>query len=95
MTINKVVSGDKLGIVLEGRLDTMTAPQLDEALAKEVGDWKGAFVDLTKVEYISSAGLRVLLSICKRYGGLEVKGANATIKEVFEITGMDSVFTIL
>lgn len=93
MNIKKLVIGDKLGIELEGRLDTMTAPSLDEAMANEVGDWKGVIVDLEKVEYISSAGLRVLLSIYKKYGSLEIKGANPTIKEVLSMTGMDSFFT--
>lgn len=95
MKISKVVVGDKLELVLEGRLDTVTSPELEEAMNNEAGDWKGVIVDASKVEYISSSGLRVLLSIYRKYASLEVKGASNTVKEVFKITGLDDVFTIL
>lgn len=95
MTINKKLVGNKLSFELKGRLDTITAPELQQAMDNEVGEWEGIIIDLEKVEYISSAGIRVLLSIYKKYGALEIVNANEVIKEVFEMTGMSDLFTIL
>lgn len=95
MTINKKLVGNKLSFELKGRLDTITAPELQQAMDNEVGEWEGIIIDLEKVEYISSAGIRALLSIYKKYGALEIINANEVIKEVFEMTGMSDLFTIL
>ena len=61
MVINKTRNGDELTVAVEGRLDTTTAPELDDMLKEELGDVKKLSFDFAKLEYISSAGLRVLL----------------------------------
>lgn len=94
MKIVKKVLGNSLVLVIHGRLDTITAPELENSIKNEVGGWEGAIADFTFLEYISSAGIRVLLSICKKYGSLEIRNANETIKEVLEITGTNNVFAI-
>lgn len=94
MEIKKKIVGDKLEVAISGRLDTTTAPELDAAFAAEGDKWKGVIVDASELEYVSSAGLRVLLSEFKKLGSLKVTGANETIKEVFDITGLSDLFEI-
>ena len=84
----KKVSGDNLVIEVEGRVDTTTAPELEAIIKGEVGSWKKLIIDCAKLDYISSAGLRVLLAAYKSIGALDVINANDTIKEVFDITGL-------
>ena len=98
MTINKTQNGAALTIALEGRLDTMTAPELEaeiKALPEEV---KELTFDLEKLDYISSAGLRVLLSSQKlmtRIGGsMKVIHVNEVVQEVFDVTGFSDILTI-
>lgn len=97
MTINKVSDGGKLTISLEGRLDTVTAPQLDaevKALSKTVTE---LVFDMENLEYVSSAGLRVIISaqkIMNKQGSMVVKNASDEIKEVFDITGFSDILTI-
>lgn len=99
MTINAKQDGSKLVLELEGRLDTTTAPELEDCLEKYNPDVNDVTLDFSKLEYISSAGLRVLLSekkaMNKTGGTLVVKGVNETIREVFEITGFNDVITIM
>lgn len=96
MTINQNLNEDTLTLTLEGRLDTTTAPQL-EAVVKDMGNIKELIFDFEKLEYISSAGLRVLLQaqkIMNTKGTMKVCHANEMIMEVFEVTGFSDILTI-
>ena len=97
MTINKSQNGSTLVIALEGRLDTMTAPELEAELNKDMPGAESLVLDFSKLDYISSAGLRVLLSAhkvmsCK--GGMKVTGVNEIVQEVFDVTGFADILTI-
>ena len=97
MTINKKQEGSKLTIVLEGRLDTTTAPRLDSELSSSLGGVKELHLDLAELAYLSSAGLRTILSAQKkmnRQGKMEVHNVCETIMEVFELTGFADILTI-
>lgn len=86
-----------LTIELEGRLDTTTAPQLEADLKQNIGDSAHLVLDFAKLQYISSAGLRVLLAaqkVMNKQGDMVVKNVNDTIMEVFEITGFADILTI-
>lgn len=96
MTITKH-SGDALTLALEGRLDTTTAPELQDALLAAFDENKQVVLDFQAIEYVSSAGLRVLLLGAKKAKAL---GGTQTlvhvpdeVQEVFELTGFDSVLT--
>jgi len=97
MTINKNLDGKNLTIALEGRLDTMTAPMLEAELKKETENIDSLVLDFSKLEYISSAGLRVLLSAHKAMGGkggMRVTHVNEIVREVFEVTGFADILNI-
>ena len=97
MEIIKKKDGGSLKIALEGRLDTSTAPSLEEALKEELNGVTDLEFDFAKLEYISSAGLRVLLStqkIMKNQGKMKVKNVCPEIMEVFDITGFSEILTI-
>ncbi len=97
MTINKKLDGSTLTIALEGRLDTVTAPDLENELKTALNDVKNLVFDLEKLDYISSAGLRVLLSaqkVMSRQGGMKVIHVNEIVMEVFEVTGFVDLLTI-
>ena len=97
MNITKNLNGTTLEIALEGRLDTMTAPELEAELNKEMGSADSLVLDFSKLDYISSAGLRVLLSAHKAMctkGGMKVTHVNEIVQEVFEVTGFTDVLTI-
>ena len=97
MTINKTQNGNALTIALEGRLDTTTAPELEQELKQSLDGVEALTFDFSKVDYISSAGLRVLLFAQKAMyskGSLKVTHANELVKEVFEVTGFASVLNI-
>ena len=93
MQINKNQDGNKLTLAPVGRVDTITAPDLEAAVVTDGID--ELVFDLAQVDYISSAGLRVLLSAQKRMAGKSMKIANAkpAVKEVFDITGFSDIFT--
>lgn len=97
MEINKVLDGSNLTVTLSGRLDTTTAPQLEAELKASIdGVYKLDF-DFENLEYISSAGLRVLLSaqkVMNKQGSMIIRNANDTINEVFEVTGFADILTI-
>ena len=98
MTINKTRSGNSLTIAIEGRLDTTTAPQLEAELKASLDGITELTIDLGTLEYISSAGLRVLLStqkIMNKQGGMKVARANETVMEVFEVTGFSDILNIV
>lgn len=85
-----------LKIALDGRLDTTTAPELEALLGEKLTDATELVFDLEKLEYISSAGLRVLLSAQKqmnRQGEMKLRGVSDTIMEIFEITGFCDILT--
>lgn len=98
MTIKKTVDGDKLVLDLEGRLDTTTAPQLENELKVSLYDIKELTLDMENLEYLSSAGLRVLLAaqkqMQKQQGNMVIVNVNEIIMEVFEITGFVDIITI-
>ncbi len=95
MNITKEAADGKLTITLEGRLDTTTAPDLDAELNAMPEGTSELVLDFNQLDYISSAGLRVLLSAQKRMAGaLRVVGVNETVNEVFEVTGFSDILTI-
>ena len=98
MTISKETNGDALTIKLEGRLDTTTAPELDEELKTALDGIHTLTFDFKDLAYISSAGLRVLLSthktMNKQGGGMKILNSNDEIKEIFEVTGFADILDI-
>ena len=97
MTINKNLNGTTLEVALEGRLDTMTAPELESELNSSLGSAESLVLDFSKLDYISSSGLRVLLSAHKAMsskGGMKVTNVNEIVQEVFEVTGFADILTI-
>lgn len=97
MEIKKNELEGMLQIGLEGRLDTVTAPMLGEEIDAIGGNVTKLELDLEKLEYISSAGLRVILTAQKKMnqqGCMVVKNVNESVMEIFEITGFDDILTI-
>ncbi len=97
MTITKKQNGAALEIALEGRLDTTTAPELETELKDALGGADTLTLDFGKLDYISSAGLRVLLSAHKVMapkGGMKVVNVNEIVREVFDVTGFSDILTI-
>ena len=97
MTIEKIIHGNDLTLSLAGRLDTTTAPQLEAELKENLAGVKHLVLDVKALEYLSSAGLRVLLSTQKlmnKQGSMVVRGANETITEIFEVTGFCDILTL-
>ena len=97
MNIQKQQDGNTLTLTLEGRLDTGTAPQLETELKRSLDGISRLVLNFAAVEYISSAGLRVLLSaqkVMNKQGGMIVRSAGEPIMEVFEITGFTDILTI-
>ncbi len=97
LNITKTFDNDALQIALEGRLDTTTAPDLESALNESINDAKELTLDFGKLEYISSAGLRVLLSaqkIMNQQGSMKVINVRDEINDIFEVTGFSDILTI-
>ncbi|MBE7008746.1 MAG: STAS domain-containing protein [Ruminococcaceae bacterium] len=97
MTINQTRDGGKLTVALEGRLDTTTAPQLEGELRTAVDGVTELEFDFTKLEYISSAGLRVLLAaqkVMNKQGGMVIRNANSDLMDIFEVTGFVDILHI-
>ena len=97
MTINKTQQGTRLTFALTGRLDTNTAPQLEAELKRSIGGVTDLTFDFAELEYISSAGLRILLAAQKtmnKQGSMTIRSVNETISEVFDITGFSEILTI-
>ena len=97
LNIKKEQENDVLKVVLEGRLDTTTAPQLEGELKEVLPDTKDLIFDLADLEYISSAGLRVLLSaqkVMSRQGSMKVIHVREEVNEIFEVTGFCDILTI-
>ena len=97
LNISKNLSYTKLSVALEGRLDTTTAPEFEAALNESIANVSELIIDLEKLEYISSAGLRVLLSAQKtmnKQGSLVIRNSSDEIKEIFDVTGFSDILTI-
>ena len=97
MNISKELNGQDLVIALEGRLDTTTSPELENELKGSLDGVANLTFDLAALDYISSAGLRVLLSAQKtmnKQGDMVVKNVSEEIMEVFEVTGFSDILTI-
>ena len=97
LNIQKTIEDGKAAFALEGRLDTVTAPELEKELKDSVGGVSELTLDFSKLEYISSAGLRVLLAaqkVMNRQGSMKVTNVNETIMEIFEVTGFSDILTI-
>mgnify|MGYP002528878015 CR=1 FL=1 len=97
LNIEKKVEASKIEIALEGRLDTTTAPELEEVVKAELSGKDSLVFDLAGLEYISSAGLRVLLSaqkIMNNQGSMVVKNTSEEVNEIFEVTGFSDILTI-
>ncbi len=97
MTINKNVTGTTLTVEVEGRLDTMTAPELEKTLKESLDGMTELVLDFANLEYVSSAGLRVLLSaqkIMNKQGSMVIRNVCETVMEVFEVTGFSDILTV-
>ena len=97
MTINKTRKNSELTLAVEGRLETTTAPELEAVVKNELEGVTSLVLDFSKLAYISSAGLRVLLTaqkIMNRQGSMKVTGANDIVTEIFEVTGFSDILTI-
>lgn len=97
MQINKTANGTTLVMALEGRLDTTTAPELEQALKDSLDGVTELIMDFEHLDYISSAGLRVLLSAHKtmmKRGTMKIIHVNEMVQEVFEVTGFSDILNI-
>mgnify|MGYP004694782229 FL=1 len=97
MDIKKTKNDTTLTLAIQGRIDTTTAPQLETELRSDIDGVTELYLDFTGVEYISSAGLRVLLSAQKlmsRQGKMVLSHVNESVMEVFEVTGFSDILTI-
>lgn len=97
MTINKKAEGTELTLAVEGRLDTVTAPELEAVLKSSLDGIKELVFDFAALEYVSSAGLRVLLSaqkIMNKQGSMVIRNVGEMVMEVFEVTGFSDILTI-
>lgn len=97
MKITEKLSGSQLCLSLEGRLDTTTAPDLEKVLADSLEGVTELIFDMASLDYLSSAGLRILLGAQKKMniqGSMKVTGVNETIMEIFEVTGFADILTI-
>ncbi len=96
MTINKETDGSKLLVKVEGRLDTTTAPELDKEL-KALDGVTELVLDFADLQYISSAGLRVLLSaqkVMSKQGSMKLTNVSETVMEIFDVTGFSDILVI-
>ena len=97
MTIEKKINGEAATLIVSGRLDTQTAPELENELDSIISGIKELIFDMTNLEYVSSAGLRVILKAQKAMnmqGSMKLTGVNDSIMEVFDITGFLDILTI-
>ena len=97
MTIEKKINGEAVTLIVSGRLDTQTAPELEKELDSILSGLKELTFDMTNLEYVSSAGLRVILKAQKAMnaqGSMKLIGVNDSIMEVFDITGFLDILTI-
>ncbi len=97
LNIEKTTNASELTVALAGRLDTTTAPELEKEIKASLDGVTALIIDMAALDYISSAGLRVLLSAQKtmnKQGEMKVVHVNETIMEIFEVTGFSDILTI-
>lgn len=97
MNITKTIQGTKLTLALTGRLDTTTAPQLEAEVKGSLAGVTELVLDFSQLEYLSSAGLRIILAaqkVMNKQGKMVICQVNETIMEVFEVTGFRDILTI-
>ena len=97
MTVEKNLNGTELTVTIAGRLDTTTAPQLEAEFKQSINGVEKLVLDFAELEYLSSAGLRVLLAaqkVMNKQGEMIIKNVNETINEIFEVTGFIDILTI-
>lgn len=97
MTIDKVREADCLTVSVSGRMDTMTAPEVERAIRRELGSIDELIFDFSGLDYISSSGLRVLLAAQKemnKRGGMVVRNVCQDVMDVFDVTGFSQILTI-
>lgn len=97
MTITKQQNGTALTLAVSGRLDTTTSPELEQELSASLDSADSLILDFSGLDYVSSAGLRVLLSAHKQMsgkGGMKVKNVNEIVREVFDVTGFSDILNI-
>ena len=97
MTIEKNLNGNELTVAIVGRLDTTTAPQLEAEFKQNISGVEKLVLDFSGLDYLSSAGLRVLLAaqkVMNKQGEMIIKNVNETINEIFEVTGFIDILTI-
>lgn len=97
MTIDKNFDGEKLTVALTGRLDAVTAIQFDKDIMKSLNGIKNLTIDLKNLDYIASAGLRILLKLQKKMneqGDMSIKNVNRDVREVLDMTGFSRLLSI-
>lgn len=97
MTKNIIKNGNAMTIAIEGRLETTTAPEIEAVVKSELDGITDLTFDFNKLDYISSAGLRVLLAaqkIMNKQGDMKIVGANEIVKEIFDVTGFSEILTV-
>lgn len=96
MNIKKKKSGSTLTVIISGRIDTTTAPEVDSNINESLDGVQSLILDFTGVNYVSSAGLRVLLALQQKMmsrDGMKLVGVNDDVNDVFEVTGFDEILT--
>ncbi len=94
MNIKKKKDGNTLTVIISGRIDTATAPEADSVISGSLDGVQSLILDFKDVNYVSSAGLRMLLSLQKKMmakGGMKLIGVNDAVNDVFEVTGFDEI----
>ena len=97
MKVNKKYNGDELTMAVEGRIDTITSQILDKQINDELGRFTSLTIDFSDVEYISSAGLRVLISAQKKLDGdasMRIFNVGDVVNEIFKMSGFDKILKI-
>ena len=97
MNINKNLAGQTLTIAVDGRVDTLTAPELDAEIQGKLDGISELVFDFQNLDYISSAGLRILLSaqkVMNKQGRMVIRNAKSEVKEIFEVTGFNDILTL-
>jgi anti-sigma B factor antagonist len=97
MTIEKILNGTELTLAITGRLETSTAPELEKELKETLEGVEKLVLDFAALDYLSSAGLRVLLGaqkVMNKQGEMIIRNVNETINEIFEVTGFIDILTI-
>ena len=98
LNIEKKLNGEELFVSLDGRLDTLTSPQLEKAISEDIEKVQSILFDMSKLVYISSAGLRVISAIdieMSKKGGMTLKDVTSDVMDVFELTGLADDLNII